>query len=164
VSLEIQALARSVAELRRLEIKVCSAWPQPEHATPSPTLRWVEPRDARAAGLSYDGREGDLTGLTTLPPRESAFLVPRLLDDPERCGWLYAEMVHPADVTRRIREGGTSMATARTTRYGLFGHDLEKGVVLRGRLRGIWLHSDQAKQRAHECLEAFLREPPPLGT
>jgi hypothetical protein len=125
--------------------------------------------------LSYDGREPDLRRLTTLPPRRDAFLCPRLVStdhgDRAEAGQeagspspLYAEIVHPDDISRRIREGGRTMASARTTRYALFGHDLEKGVVLRGRLRGIWLQADDGKQAAFDELEKFLEEPLPLGT
>jgi hypothetical protein len=161
VDLEVELSAKSVGELRRVEVRIASLWPEVGER-PGPTLRWVEPRDARSAGLSYDGREVDLLRLTTLPPRESAFLTPRLVSSDD--GWLYAEMVHPQDVTRRIRQGGRTLALSKTTRYGLFGHDLEKGVVLRGRLRGLWLPADTGKEQAFANLEEFLHEPPPLAT
>jgi hypothetical protein len=160
VDLEIELSTRSVGELRHVEVRVASLWPSDQHGA-VPAARWVEPRDARCAALSYDGREPDLSGLTTLPPRASTFLTPRLVADGDR---LYAEMVHPQDVSRRIREGGRTLARARTTRYGLFGYDLERGVVLRGRLRGIWLSSPSAKEEAFRHMEQFLAEPPPLST
>jgi hypothetical protein len=165
VDLEIQVHALSVGQLKALEVKVVSQLTQPpESRAYAPLFRWVEPRDAHAASLSYDGREPDLRGLTTLAPRESAFHSPRLVSPDEAGGWLYAEMVHPDDVSRRIREGGRTLALALTTRYGLFGHDIEKGVVLRARLRGLWLRSEQAKEVALARFEEFLEEPPPLKT
>jgi hypothetical protein len=162
VDFEVQVHALSVGQLRGLEVEVVS---QLAEADPSRShiLKWVEPRDARSAGLSYDGRESDLRGLTTLPPREAAFHSPRLVPILEE-GRLYAEMVHPADLSRRIREGGRTLAQARTTRYALFGHDLEKGVVLRARLRALWLQSEAAKREALEQFEQFLHAPVPLST
>jgi hypothetical protein len=163
VDLHIEVITQSVDLLRKLEVELLSCWPHAGSPPPRP-LRWVEPRDARSAGLSYDGRESDLHGLTTLPPRESTFLTPRIVPDERRDGWTYVEMIHPDDVTRRIREGGRTLATAKTTRYGVFGYDLEKGVVLRARLRGIWIHSPEAKEEAFARMEQFLHEPPPLTT
>ena len=162
IELVLQAVARSVDRLKALELRVASVQPVPEGEAVDRPLRWVEPRDARSAGFSYDGRETDLTRLTTLPPREEAFSVPRLIDLGD--GLLYAEMVHPDDVTRRIREGGRTLAQAKSTRYGLLGHDLERGVVLRARMRAFLLRGDDASQRAHELLTEFIAEEPPLGT
>jgi hypothetical protein len=67
----------------------------------------------------------------------------------------YVEFVHPDD--RSPNEGAPR---AGWVRHSLFGHDLEKGVVLRGRLRAIWLAdaADAASQ-----LDRFLRAPLPLG-
>lgn len=163
IDLEVHVQAQSVGILHAVEIMLVSQFAEPE---PSPWKhqRWVEPRDAQAAGFSYDGREVDLKGLTTLPPRRAAFSSPRLVTGLDDSGWLYAEMVHPYDVCRRIREGGRTLAQARTTRYGLFGYDLEKGVVLRGRLRGLWLRSEGAKEQALAQFDAFLHEPLPLST
>jgi hypothetical protein len=69
-------------------------------------------------------------------------------------------MIHPHDASRRLveRDGETSAITS--ARYALFGLDLEKGVVLRGRLRGVWLQEGDA---ADDHVRRFLEEPPPLG-
>ena len=163
LDLEVQVSTASVGRLRRVEILVESGLAG--SARPE-APRLVEPRDARSAGLSYDGREPDVAGLTTLPPRPPAPLLCRLPDregsgpDAGRAAW-YAEFVHPQDATRRIAFG---TAPARSTRYGLFGYDLEKGVVLRARLRGLWLPSGAPRAVARDRYEAFLREPPPLMT
>jgi hypothetical protein len=67
----------------------------------------------------------------------------------------YLELVHPDD-----RSPNESPPRPGWLRHSLFGHDLEKGVVLRGRLRGIWLaDTTEAASR----LDRFLREPLPLG-
>jgi len=177
IDLQVQAHALTVGQLHGFEVEVASLWPVAgeESEAASRSTRWVEPREARCAALSYDGREPDLRRLTTLPPRRDAFLCPRLVSDDqgdfagaaqEACATnpLYAEIVHPDDISRRIREGGRTLATARTTRYALFGHDLEKGVVLRARLRGLWLPAEEGKQAAFVEMEKFLAEPLPLGT
>jgi hypothetical protein len=72
----------------------------------------------------------------------------------------YLEMVHPDDAARRVVETGAAGCRAR---YGLFGYDLERGVVLRGRLRGIWLPERPDEAGVARRLEAFLAEPLPLG-
>lgn len=163
VDLEIQVSTRSVGRLKALEVKLLSQLPEPGRG-PRPK-RWVEPRDALAAGLSYDGRERDVRGLTTLPPADEINpLAPRIFPVPWDDGWSYIEMVLPNDAARRITEASKPASLGHTTRYGLFGHDLERGVVLRGRLRGIWTDSKTAKEDALDSYEQFLREPPPLGT
>jgi hypothetical protein len=163
IDLEVQVSALSVDLLKALEVKLASVLPEP--AASGRPKRWVEPRDARSASLSYDGREGDIRGLTTLPPaEESSPLAPRVIPGPWDDGWSYIEMVHPHDASRRITEAGKPTSLGHTTRYGLFGHDLERGVVLRARLRGIWTNSSRARGEALEHYEGFLNEPLPLGT
>ena len=49
-------------------------------------------------------------------------------------------------------------------RYGLFGHDLEKGVIVRGRLRGLWIPCGDFDEMSREAFREFLETPPPLGT
>ena len=121
--------------------------------------RVVIPRDGSAAALSYDGREPTLSGLSTAPPGDEPALwrVPKSGRD----GWTYLEMVHPEDASRRILEGTLPY---RSIRYGLFGYDLERGVVLRGRLRGVWLSKDRAHSEGEAVYRGFLAEPPPLTT
>jgi hypothetical protein len=163
VDLEIQVSPLSVGALKALEVRLASILPEPQAS--SRRRRWVEPRDARSAALSYDGREADVRGLTTLPPiDETSPLAPRVLPGPWGDGWSYIEMVHPDDAARRITEAGKPTSLGHTTRYGLFGHDLERGVVLRGRLRGLWTRSPTAREDALGLYEEFLSLPPPLGT
>src|SRR5205823_4180095 len=81
----------------------------------------------------------------------------------------YVEMVRPEDVARLmvISQGGPGdrKAQAVATRHGLFGLDLEKGVVLRGRLRGRWVTGPPERLAITAAREfrQFLDEPPPLG-
>src|SRR5262249_32898238 len=79
----------------------------------------------------------------------------------------YAEIAHPADLARRIsREPLVKRSTTDSRisiRYSLFGLALEKGVVLRARLRACWIRSGNPDEAAAMIYQAFLREPPPLG-
>ena len=70
----------------------------------------------------------------------------------------YLEMSHPDD-TARIDVIGSGKI-----RYGLLGYDLERGVVLRARLRGIWLANRPEVAEISRQYQLFLDEPLPLGT
>lgn len=168
--LEVQVWITSTAVLRRLEIAVSSLWWRETDSPPDPGSYLVEPRDARAAALSYDGRKPAewLQSLTTLPVPSTSphVLAPRQwpIASPSP-GSIYVEMIPPDDCARRIigepkdsGDHGTSW-----TGYALFGHDLEKGVVLRGRVRGCWIASTQPEEETARRYESFLKEPPPLG-
>jgi hypothetical protein len=168
IDLEVQVTASSVGELHGLEVDVLSRFdPGCGEEALVPASR-VEARDAASASFSYDGRESVhvLRGLTTLPLARSlrpcVFPAPGGADD-----LFYAEMVHPHDVARRISAepvpGGSAHAGARSTRYALFGHALEKGIVLRARLRGCWIRTTDADADAQAIYQDFLREPLPLG-
>ncbi len=154
IDLEVQVNTLSVGQLRRVEVFVASsAGPLPHASDP----RTVVPANARAAGLSYDGREPNLTGLTTAPPLAVG---PRLVSTAGEAQ-VYAEWAHPQDTTRRIE---STSDDGWTTRHGLFGHDLEKGFVLRARLRGFWLPPAGAEEAVRSRYDQFLNEPPPLLT
>ena len=156
MSLEVELSARSVERLRRVEVLILSCL-QP--SPPAGSHRSVEPRDPEAAALSYDGRETDLAALVTGPPGSP--LGPWLASKTGREGWSYLEMARPEDTARRISEGRLPFGS---TRYGLFGYDLERGVVLRARLRGFWTPTVGAFDFAERKLGEFLAEPPPLRT
>jgi hypothetical protein len=159
VDLEIQIHALTVGQLHALEVNLLSDPGGPGTSSPD-APRTVESRDARCAGLSYDGREPDLHAWTTLPPGLSSFS-PRVFRVPEIADRVYVEMVHPDDIARRISSDRGVPGRPGPVRYGLFGYDLEKGVVLRARLRGLWLRSEDEAPAGYE---RFLREPPPLMT
>lgn len=156
MDLELQVNVLSVGELDDVEVfsatRVDPAGPYPAHP---PT---VVPRDAHCATFSYDGREPDLATLTTLPARgrePAPPLVFRLSDAPGLC---YVEFGHPDDESRLITRGPS------VAERGFFGYDLEKGVVLRGRLRGLWLPEAELAAALPREQHAFLAEPLPLTT
>jgi hypothetical protein len=154
IELAIEIQARTVGKLHGLEVNILSTLAPPP---PEGSLRLVEPRDARAAMHTYDGRERTLKSLTTGPPGDP--LSPWLARHPGHSRSTYVELAHPDDVSRRIHEGKLPFST---TRYALFGHDLEKGVVLRARLRAQWLPRDHAIEHAERLWAKFLAEPLPL--
>jgi hypothetical protein len=172
LDLEIQVSASSVDELRSVEVVVASRFLDPFQDTAHRYASWVQARDPRSAALSYDGREParELRHLTTLPmpgPAEPAFepVITRT-PWPEQPGD-YLEMVHPQDVARRIILGKGSRKPPAGfgvgVRYGLFGLDLEKGVIVRGRLRGFWVPAGEIAEKSRIAFQEFLNLPPPLG-
>ena len=170
--LEVQVSATSVGLLRHLEVAVVSTW-APTIFPEDVGFSIVEPRDVHAAALSYDGREPPrvLRHLTTMPVPASSphTLAPACYSLPYTGpppGHSYVELVQPNDCARRIVRGMLAEGKpypAQSIRYGLFGHNLEKGVVLRGRIRGVWIDAAVAAEEAPRRHEAFLREPPALG-
>jgi hypothetical protein len=181
VDLEIQIGTPSVNPSFGIEVGVQSRWEKTNVAarpvrlprTTAPRKAWVQPRDAHAASLSYDGRESleMLRTLTTLPVPSSIVqsCAPRIFAPPGAPrNAFYIEMVHPEDCARRVSEQHPSERAARTRRlavhYGLLGHDLEKGVVLRARLRGLWIQSRTPERDAEKQWVEFLCQAPPLGS
>jgi hypothetical protein len=169
VDLEIQASALSVGLLRDVEIMVQSQWLHRHSRETSTDLGCVIlPRDARAAALSSDGREtvDNVSSVVTLAatnsPRPNVF-TPSVTED----DLSYIEMVPPNDVARQIQLEPAyptlPYLDSRAFQYGLFGHDFEKGVVFRARLRGYWQTSKTALHDVSSLYEQFLNEPLPLG-
>jgi len=74
----------------------------------------------------------------------------------------YAEMIHPTDfhsfATLPDRE-----STGVLFRHTLFTSSLEKGVILRARLRGLLLPREDDEATADACFRRFLDTPLPLG-
>ena len=169
VDLEVQASATSVGLLHDVEVIVQSRWQRADMpATVAPTERRVLPRDARSAAFSYDGRESaaDLRRLVTLAmtdsPRIHSVSLPGAGDE-----LAYVEMVSADDVARLMRlESIESRLPAPETMafsYGLFGHDFEKGVVFRARLRGCWIGAETSPDALNGMYRQLLDEPLPLG-
>ena len=76
----------------------------------------------------------------------------------------YAQMVHPADfhsgrlVARSENEGTMHVSDQ------LFSQALEKGVILRARVRGVFLPRSGDQRIAAACYAAFAEAEPPLST
>jgi hypothetical protein len=156
IDLDLEVQTRDFERLRGFEWIILSRLGDDP---PPGAHRSVSPRDPRSAGYSYDGRDPNLNALVTGPPGEP--IGPWLAPQSGRDGWTYVEMVHPVDVSRRIHEGTLPF---RVTRTALLGHDLERGVILRARMRGLWLPKSQAHSASLPAWQAFLDRPLPLST
>jgi hypothetical protein len=172
IDLEIQASTSSAARVKHVEVGVLSQWVKGECSFSPALASRVDARDAQSAAQSYDGREpaAVLCSLTTLPLATSwaTALEPLVVAVPCAARPLhYVEMVQPDDVARRIiglpADDRTRSQLLLSVRYGLLGHDVEKGVVLRARLRGQWIESESPADEAQVLWRQFLHEPLPLG-
>jgi len=80
----------------------------------------------------------------------------------------YVEMIHPADeASGSIFVGGRGSSPRPedgSVSHELFASDLEKGVILRARLRGVFLPRERDTELAAEAYRQFLAAPPPLTT
>jgi len=76
----------------------------------------------------------------------------------------YIELIHPDDVSHAAGPHVRDHDGPGSVRHALFGYDLEKGIILRGRLRGTWLLGPPDEAEIDRRRRAFLREPLPLGT
>lgn len=168
--LEVQVAVGSGAELRRLEVAIESVWPTKPRSPHSGLTYGVSARDAGGTPwLSDPNQSPSLSGPDTTIPLLSTSLdaFPPLVRLDPSDGRNYVEMVAPNDCARRIIAEapwpGTGGRRLTSVRYALFGHDLEKGVVVRGRVRGMWLTTMATPDELRELYEAFLGQPPPLG-
>ena len=165
INLEIQVSARSVGELKAVEALVACDMGR----SGPPACRVVTPRDRHCAGLSYDGREDPRDALETACLPRPGEVWPcwdwrrggPVPDEPR----VLLVMGRPEDVSRKLID------PSGPTVFALFGHDLERGVVLRGRLRALWLDlpkpgADDAEvaHRVQVPYAEFCSEPPPLTT
>ena len=77
----------------------------------------------------------------------------------------YLEMVHPADFRQTKLVGSSVAARGWHTEHRLFESSaggLEKGVILRSRLRGMFLPGEQAEEFALAEYQRFADSEPPL--
>ncbi len=80
--------------------------------------------------------------------------------------WTYAEMIHSADFQQDSISFTTSKSGARraSLEHRLFPGTLEKGVILRARLRGVFLRASDAATEVCKDYASFLNSPLPLTT
>ena len=79
--------------------------------------------------------------------------------------WSYLEMVHPSDCA------GSQVVDAQdgdrhwfTTKFRLLTDSLEKGVIRRVRVRGIFIRRDDDEAQALQCYQQFATAAPPLAS
>lgn len=75
----------------------------------------------------------------------------------------YAEMVHPADFHEAVLCRTGPQGELLRVAYPLFPQPLEKGVILRARVRGAWLALRDDVRLAAGQYEALVADAPPLG-
>ncbi len=77
----------------------------------------------------------------------------------------FLQIAHPDDLSRRpVDVELQTESRDGIVRCRLFGHDLEKGVVLRGRVRGTFLDQRPTPDMLNRLVGAFVDQPLPLGT
>ncbi len=77
----------------------------------------------------------------------------------------YAEMVHPADFQQSVLSRSEGADGVACIRHHLFGEQpLEKGVILRARVRGLLLARHGDAESAARHYREFVAAEPPLGT
>lgn len=88
-------------------------------------------------------------------PAEQPYFLLRL----QGADFSYIEMLHPANP----QTSGVSLGSAIVLRHRLFACPLEKGVILRARLRALLVNQDGDEVAAAACFAQFLDSPVPLG-
>jgi len=74
----------------------------------------------------------------------------------------YVEMVHPLECPRSELRCPTEHGRVQLT-HRLFSQHLEKGVILRSRVRGLWVPRADDLEVAAESFREFAASEPPLG-
>jgi len=123
-----------------------------------------------------DAAEDRLTSdrdLSRAATADSATVVPDFqeTDHPGCCllrpignGPSYIEMVHPADFRQTTFEWTTDSSPAVRLAHRLFAERLEKGVILRSRIRGLFVPRSHDTELARSEYRRFAASEPPLTT
>ena len=152
IDLEVHLQVDSIQQARILEVMVTTRLPY----RVDPAVAWkVEVRDEATALLSRDGRDDGRPPTIALPHFGDLSIRPFVGSGD---GLTYLEFAEAGDVSRRFLSDDKASETA------LFGYHLEKGVVLRARLRGILRSGTVDVAEIDREYQRFLKEPPPLGT
>lgn len=132
----------------RPEVRVVSQLP------PAEVQRLADPEDGAFEGLPLDAARGAELDASGAPGC--------LLFRFARLPFSYAEMIHPADFRRLELKSPSAQPRALRLEHLLFPGHLEKGVILRGRLRAALLAREDDAQQALACYREFVAEEPPL--
>ena len=114
------------------------------------------PCDRMAAAAGPGRRNSGSRGIVPAPP----FRLPVICCRPAGRNWSYVEMSHPEDCVRIVAR---KFRGTIEWRFGLFGLDIEKGVILRGRVRGVFIPRRGDLNRAEKLFKDFVAEPPRLS-
>ena len=80
----------------------------------------------------------------------------------QRAAWSYVEMTEPADNARTTLNCSAEQEVTLRREFG--GEFLEKGVIRRMRIRGVFLSREGDLEVAGKLFENFCKESPPLTT
>jgi hypothetical protein len=161
--LDMEVLASSVHLLDCLEVQTLSRFRSGEVLVRASATGsgWLDVRDARALGSKWlvfaRDRMAGLMGLDGRTPAPDVAMLagfyrqPVVIYRPRGQRWSYVEMARPDDCARVIV--GIERRDP-TVSFGLFGLDIEKGVILRGRVRGAFI---SRSKDLRDCLRLFSR-------
>ncbi|MDX2037593.1 MAG: hypothetical protein SFX72_13150 [Isosphaeraceae bacterium] len=145
LDLTVHLQADSVDELQAVEIEVGSRLRRASTSASGPAPESI----GRAA------TSADATVLPGFEPHPSTAWIHE-----EASGRCYVELCGGHDLSRSsLREE----ADGELLEHALFGHALEKGVVLRARLRGYWFETRPTHEQVIDLLSRFRAEPLPIG-
>jgi hypothetical protein len=117
--------------------------------------------DVRGDGLRGDGPQG---GATVAPESHVSNSLGCCLLRPIGTGPSYIEMVHPADFRQTTFQWTTDSAPEVRLAHRLFVERLEKGVILRSRIRGLFVPRSHDAELARSEYRRFAASEPPLTT
>jgi len=114
----------------------------------------------RLSGGATPRLEPAADGRETFPRADGR--LPCLVFRLPQAGLSYVEMVHPADAVEDGLQGASAGGGRVRVAHRLFAGPLEKGVIRRARIRGVFVPRDRDERIAAECFAAFARSEPPL--
>jgi hypothetical protein len=172
VELEVTASSGLAAPLCHFEVLSASRLPRGPFLVPVGTdqnISWQDLSEALARRhwvcLSRDGDVHRMARDGRWPPVSrpgflGCYAAPLLVYRVSGMSFSYVELGQPSDVERLVvtRRGGRLRWG-----FGLFGSDLEKGVLLRGRLWAGWVPRATDLEAAWELAEQLRLRPPSLS-
>jgi hypothetical protein len=115
--------------------------------------RLVDPPSSRLEHLS-----SSVTPLVLDPTTGNGCFLFRLADAP----LVYAEMIHPADFHRSTIKPGAGNESSLCLSHQLFPQRLEKGVILRSRIRSFFTLAETELTTIARAYQDFAASAPPL--
>jgi len=150
------AALATLALMVSVETQVLDARPELAVASVLPTTDVLRLVDAQSSRFESAGGESPRLIEPSGGPGCLLFRFPQ-------SDFSYAEMVHPLDFLDSRLAGGTGPRPTFGLRHRLFGGPLEKGVIRRARVYGVFLPRDGDAGIAVESYARFAAAEPPLG-
>ncbi len=174
VEVEISVATSLVPALRAFEVMTCARARRGEFLLPVrdggatvwlDAQRWARERGSwwAMAHVATRGRELARLGHWPVPARNAGLgelAVPALVYRPPEADWSYAEVARASEATRlvlNLRERRLRWG------FGLFGQELEKGVILRTSLRNAIVPRHNDTDEVEHLARAWQERIPSLG-